>query len=578
MIPYLIMSASSQQRRRHKDFENAKLQALGKTKRDKSSAGRIDARAVEICAAINFRDDMYTTSSCSGRCFFYTGQGIKATSTFTRFRVNHDVIRDARRYFDLATLVDDPSGGGDIIPTIGQYDYKQQQNDDQQDNNPDDDDDHTEFTHTVEDLSSSTSIDVSTATIWFRYEPFILHVACRSLSAAEALMAAARPAFKNVGITSLSKHGSKIIVAIWGDEGLELPYVKDGTCLYESLELQEWLSQLSNERAERNWSKIKRFVQAVNEMKNSSELDEELFEYLDDTSSPSSAKIGSFDVIGDVAYLHNMPADNDPKQVGEAIMKKNKAIKVVVARTDTMQGSERAPMESLKIIAGMQRSPLMTSAREFGISAVVNLEHCFFTPRMAQERLRICQQVARGEHILVLFAGVHMEAFQLAAKTEASSITTIELNPVAIQCAQRGKQLLERNSSLKNPKEKADKIQILEGDALELLPTLPLNHYHRVLCPRPKEGETDSDLSNTAGGRKFLEAMLPHLRDDGGEVHWYDFIADHEYPTVERTKRLLEEVGDQNGLSVEVLNVANVGSVAMRQLRACIDFKVFKKT
>ncbi len=41
----------------------------------KMKTGRIDPKAVEICAAINTRDEYYTTSSCAGRCFLYVGDG-----------------------------------------------------------------------------------------------------------------------------------------------------------------------------------------------------------------------------------------------------------------------------------------------------------------------------------------------------------------------------------------------------------------------------------------------------------------------------------------------------------------------
>ena len=45
-------------------FDRDKVRFLGKI--DKSAAGRIDAKAVAICAAINLKRDYYTTSSCSG--------------------------------------------------------------------------------------------------------------------------------------------------------------------------------------------------------------------------------------------------------------------------------------------------------------------------------------------------------------------------------------------------------------------------------------------------------------------------------------------------------------------------------
>ena len=549
-------------RRKFNDFENAKLQALGKTKRDKSSAGRIDAKAVEICAAVNARRDMYTTSSCSGRCFFYIGEGIKSTTSFVRFRVNHDIIRDGDRYFDLATLRDgsDPTGGGDIIPEIGQYDYKGNE--------------------TNGASSDKSSLDLNLSTIWFRYEPFILHVACRSLRAAEALMAAARPSFKNVGITSLSrKSNGKIIVGVWGDEGLELPYVVGGKCLYDTSELKEFLQRQVNEMCHaRNWDKIRRFVEAVNEMPSEEELLDTEIDSSEDPSNALNSKKKSFDVIGDVAVLNSLEhaEDIDPEILGQQILNKNKAIKVVAARANNLQGSERKPNQ-LQILAGIHRSPMMTSHKEFGVACVIDLEECFFAPRMASERLRLCQQVARGEHVLVVFSGVGMEALQIAAKTECTSITTIELNKVAVQCGERGKQLLSRNSSLKGAQEKANKITLLEGDAMEVLPTLPLQYYHRIVAPRPKESEGDCDIAGVAGGKDFLTAMLPHVRHDGGEVHWYDFVSDQEYPTIDRTKKMLQQVGDSLNLSLEVLNVQHVGSVAKRQLRACIDIKVFKK-
>jgi tRNA(Phe) wybutosine-synthesizing methylase Tyw3 len=254
------------------------------SKRDRSSAGRIDPRAVEICAAINEREEYYTTSSCAGRCFLYSGDGIKAHHHFARdaenyfnatrddakdqqqerqdhdaaeiapaepsglgffhrFRVNHDIIRDEIRYFDLTTLDPDredfdPSGGGDPVRSVAQYDYKQQnlQQHSNDDDHHDDDDNEDEDGDDDVDENDKTSISrgpyykvilqqnnpekfkcIPQQPIWLRFEPFILHVMCRSLFAAQALMNAARPAFKNVGLTSW-KHGfGRYIVAIWGE-------------------------------------------------------------------------------------------------------------------------------------------------------------------------------------------------------------------------------------------------------------------------------------------------------------------------------------------------------------------------
>ena len=306
-------------------FQTRKLNCL--SKRDKSSAGRIDPRAVDVCAALNRRDEYYTTSSCAGRCFLYCGDGIKSWHSggsgsggvdstgdgvtadnaaendggddgnggakklgfFRRYRVNHDLVREPRRYFDLTTLVDgrDPTGGGDPIPVVGQFDNG---------NN-------AGFKSKLDDSLRDAS------PIWLRFEPFILHVMCRSLRAASVLMALARPSFKNVGLTSWNTGGvgdegynndgemedgsnknqqckgggPRYLVAIWGDEGLDMPLSLptspgkglfynpdddddgggDEGCGGGTANMAQWLSQLVNERHARNWNKIDRFAKAL---------------------------------------------------------------------------------------------------------------------------------------------------------------------------------------------------------------------------------------------------------------------------------------------------------------------------
>jgi len=344
-----------------------------------------------------------------------------------------------------------------------------------------------------------------------------------------------------------------------------------------------WLATLVNERHERNAAKIDRFVQAVRNMPPVVEDHEKV----DLVSDDGAVKVPrSYDVIGDVALLHSVPTDDPGAQaeIGQAIMSKNKAIKVVALRQSNLGGSERAPgNKGLQILAGpTNRVPLMTTHREYGISCVVDLHRTFFSPRMGPERLRICQQTARGENVLVLFAGVCMDALQIAARTEAASVTAVELNEVAIDCARKAYRLLERNKQGVKCAGAAERLRIVHGDCLQVLPTLPRNYYDRVVAPRPKEGDLDGDQPNlhhvdieaATGGAEFLAALLPVLKRDGGECHWYDFAADHEFPICERTRKLLAKVCQQQGLTMQVLHVANAGSVAKRQLRVCVDFRI----
>jgi tRNA G37 N-methylase Trm5 len=190
---------------------------------------------------------------------------------------------------------------------------------------------------------------------------------------------------------------------------------------------------------------------------------------------------------------------------------------------------------------------------------------------MGPERLRICQQVARGEHILVLFCGVGMDAMQIVGRTEAT-VLAVELNPIAYQCAQRGLRMLVNNKAVKCP-HPADRLSFIHGDALEVMSRLEPKSFDRVVAPRPKEGDLDGDLGRGDAGLAFLRALLPLMKDHG-ECHWYDLAADWELPTCERTRSTIESVCHELGLQMDVIHVAKVGSVAKRQLRVCVDFRI----
>jgi tRNA(Phe) wybutosine-synthesizing methylase Tyw3 len=350
-------------------FQQRKQNCL--SKRDKSSAGRIDPRAVQICHSINELKNYYTLSSCAGRCFLYRGKGIKSTSDFERYRVNHDLIREPQRYFTLQTLpplnwadsdrsdikdeLYDLTGGGDATPTrgVGQYDNKQRLLEEKNSINDlleDHDPDVAEMMQTSQAASDSSTNEpsgkeIADLTLWLRFEPFILHVCCRTLPAAQALLNDARPVFKNVGLTSWkdakqkNNNNSKYVVAIWGDEGLDMPLTtpKDPNSLvYEGQE--EWLAGLVNSRHQRNWEKIDKVNAAVLESRTIS--DEESNMELDfgwcesDAQVPLANSLAAkkgFDMIGDVAMLHSLPEGSTQHEwglLGEAIMAKNKAIKV----------------------------------------------------------------------------------------------------------------------------------------------------------------------------------------------------------------------------------------------------------
>lgn len=539
-------------------FEHRKQTFLAKC--DKSSAGEIDEKAREICAEINARPAFFTTSSCAGRAFIWRGDGVKSTECFSRWRVTHDLVEDGVAYFDLGSL--DNVGVPDIRdPGHEQPIWKEMLG----------------HLATLCTWCQSTRpawqgrkhqrqerIEVaekhlleSNGVYWLRFEPFILHVCCRDLVAAAALMAAARSVFKNVGLQGLDS--SKLIVAIWGDEGLDMPLSgPEGVPLFKSD--HGWLKSLVNSRHQRNWAKIDRFTTAIRQM-------EEPVPSAEPNGDLEDKELRHFDVVGDIAVVNVKPKE-ELALVGNAILKQDRRVKVVAIKIAPLASELRAPAELLQVIAGRPRSPLMTTHIEFGVRMIIDLDACFFSPRLAGERQRLCQQVQPGERILVAFAGCGPEVLQILSHTEAVQIAAVELNSAAVRCLQRSLQIKEG--------QKICPVEVFEGDIRQVAKGFPPGHFHRILAPRPKN-PGDGDLEQGDGGAEFLQSLLPLLAESG-VCHWYDFAADWELPSCERTCKVLQAECSALGLNCNILRVAaaNRRTIAERQYKVVADFQVSK--
>ena len=172
-------------------FLNDKKTFLAKL--DKSKKGEIDHMVLRVLALVNMKDHYYTTSSCSGRVHLWNGSDKKNETEW--IKVSHDLIDED--FFKI------PATNG---------------------------------------------------LVWLRVEPFILHVACNSISSAEKLLKRAQSVCKKSSILSLSK---KIIVEIRGSEFIEMPLYDDKRLLFSGD--SELLKDLVNDKLEKTYSKIKAF-------------------------------------------------------------------------------------------------------------------------------------------------------------------------------------------------------------------------------------------------------------------------------------------------------------------------------
>ncbi len=198
----------------------------------------------------------------------------------------------------------------------------------------------------------------------------------------------------------------------------------------------------------------------------------------------------SMDVIGDIAVLR-LKDDLRPRasEIGSALMEVHPRLRAV-AIDDGVHGELR--VRALTVVAG--EGPLVTTHREFGMELRVDLEHAYFSPRLATEHSRVADQVMQGERVLDMFAGVGPFAVLVARSGQPSEVHAVDLNEVAAR-------LVEENAR-KNGVDELVKAH--QGDAREVVPDLGV--FDRIIMNHPH------------GAREFLDVALKASRS-GTVIH-----------------------------------------------------------
>jgi tRNA (guanine37-N1)-methyltransferase len=204
----------------------------------------------------------------------------------------------------------------------------------------------------------------------------------------------------------------------------------------------------------------------------------------------------SYDIIGDIAIIRvTKRSRKHSRVVAETIMNVNKNVKTVLAQTSPVHGDFR--LRKLEFVAGENKTATMH--KESGCLFSVDVEKCYFSPRLLYERMRIAKQVGNGEVFVNMFAGVGSFSIIVAKHSKAERVYSIDVNPSAIQ-------FMQENVRLNRVYGKVISIQ---GDAKKIIEKRLGRIADRVLMPLPKKA------------LEYLPYALLSLKKAGGWIHYY---------------------------------------------------------
>jgi len=265
------------------------------------------------------------------------------------------------------------------------------------------------------------------------------------------------------------------------------------------------------------------------------------------TKKEKAEFVRGFDVIGDIAIME-IPKLLIKKQrlIAHTLLLQHPNLLSVYKKSSAHSGKYRT--QKLTYLIGKKTKE--TVYRENNVRLMLDVEKVYFSPRLSNERLRICKQVNPSEKILVLFSGCGPYSFTLSKNTKASLIYSIELNPVAHKYALINKKL-----------NKSENTEFINGDVAAEIPKLFKTKrlkFDRIIMPLPKDA---SD---------FLEYVFP-ISKHGSVVHFYNFQHQDEFA---KAAELIKLKCKEHGKKCKILDIIKCGQSAPRIYRLCVDFKI----
>jgi len=273
---------------------------------------------------------------------------------------------------------------------------------------------------------------------------------------------------------------------------------------------------------------------------------------LADRLKPDELKLlyKSYDIVGEIAIirLHKV-LQKRRRIIAEAIMEIQKHIKTVLCQVGPVSRDLR--LRKLKWIAGERKTE--ATYREHGCVFKVDLERCYFSPRLSYERMRISKLVKPNEVIVNMFSGVGCYSILIAKHSEAEKIYSIDINSVAIE-------YMRENIRLNKVEGRV--VPIL-GDAKSVIEKKLRNAPNRVLMPLPEKAY------------EYLDCAVLTLKPVSGWIHCYAFehAKKHENP-IEKVKAKVYSKLQKLSVGFEVPFGRVVRTIGPNWYQVVVDIRV----
>lgn len=253
--------------------------------------------------------------------------------------------------------------------------------------------------------------------------------------------------------------------------------------------------------------------------------------------------VKGYDLLGNIAVVKFVRGAKliDKKREADSIFKAHRSVRTVLEKSQRFKG--RLRVQKTKWIAGEKTKEVLY--RENGCEFRLNVDRCYFSPRLAGDRLEIAIMVKKKEEVLVMFGGVAPYAIVIAKLSKPKKIVSVELGR---ECSKY---------ALENVKRNKVNVDVIRGDVRKVLPKFK-GKFDRIVMARPNLKDS------------FLDVVFSRIKK-GGEIHYYGFYLERE---IDKLRELIDYESRKAGKNIKIARIKKAGDIGARRFRYRVDLRV----
>lgn len=256
--------------------------------------------------------------------------------------------------------------------------------------------------------------------------------------------------------------------------------------------------------------------------------------------------MANYDILGNIAIVKFSEETSDEEKLKKAEeLLKIPSVKTVLEKTEKVSGRLRTI--KTKFLAG--EKTLIADYRESGCRFKFNVETCYFSPRLSNERLEVAKMIKKikNSSVIVMFAGVGPFSIIISKYAKPKRIMSIELGKECCKYASENFRLNKIYSGF----------EVLQGDVNRLVPKLK-EKYDVIVMPRPNLKDTFLKSAFNVAKKRTL-------------IIYYGFSSESKK---EEMLNELEKEAKKCRRKIKILNVKEAGDIAPYEHRYRIELKV----